>query len=145
MTKAVALLLLAGILMPGCKKEENVSQNAGKQVGSTVTNFVSGVGQGIDERLRVKLELSGDLPKDFDLTVSKLKDSQSEIVVEAYLISKHPVSCELRARALNADGLEIGRSNIAAVFQDNDAKYLSFPFNKEMDRHQVVKYVLEKK
>lgn len=49
-------------------------------------------------------------------------------------------STTLLAKAVNSDGVEIGRSRAEVEFQKDDARYVSFPFESEMDSAMVKRY-----
>jgi hypothetical protein len=52
------------------------------------------------------------------------------------------VSNTVVARAFNADGLEIGRTKKEIVIEKDDAKYVTFEFDSQMDSQMVKQYAI---
>jgi len=135
----VAVIFLAGC---GCEKE-SLSKRAGKGLGDGISDFVSGVGESVDENLIVELNGSEEMGElGFEATTSKLilLSENAEKVVTVYLVSKKEFSGALLAKAMNEKGREIGRSRVEVEFGADDAKYVDFTFPKQMDRALVEKY-----
>jgi hypothetical protein len=65
--------------------------------------------------------------------------------ITVYFMSSKPVQVSLMAKALNAEGDEIGRSVVDVEFTADDARYVAFAFDAEMDSQLVEKYVVEAK
>lgn len=147
MKRTGALLAAMLVIFSGCSEEQGPAKKAGRAVGKTVTDFATGVGSGIDKGLEVEVELSqpvGELG--LSKTVSKnvgIDDREKGIAV--YFISERPAAIRLVAKALNEAGQEIGRSAVNAEFTADDAKYVTFRFDPEMDRQMVRKYVIDAK
>ena len=59
-----------------------------------------------------------------------------------YFIASQNVSNTLVARAFNADGLEIGRAKKQVVMEKDDAAYVVFLFDSEMDSQLVQRYAI---
>ena len=57
-----------------------------------------------------------------------------------YFIASQSVSNTLVARAFNADGLEIGRAKKQIMMEKDDAKYVTFEFDSQMDSQMVKEY-----
>lgn len=115
-------------------------QSAGRGVGGGVTNFTQGVGQGVDEGVLVTLKVAdGAAAAGIGSNTAK----QSGKKVQAYLTSKNAFNGQLIVRALNKDGLEIGRSVQPITMAANDAKYFAFQFPQEMDTQLVTEYRLD--
>lgn len=142
------LLLLATILLCGCRSEEDdsLAKRAGDTVGQTVTEFVSGVGSGVDRGMEVDVELSEKLTaRGVSKTVSKQLgiDRPGEKGISVYLLAKDPVNASLIAKAFNAEGQEIGRAVVDVTFASDDAQYVTFKFDPQMDTQAVKKYVID--
>ena len=60
MKKILSILFLT-IILSGCGDPKDLVNKAGTKVGGTMTNFVKGVGKGIDQQLEVNVELSKEL------------------------------------------------------------------------------------
>lgn len=141
------LPLLATVVLVGCSGEGKV-ENAGQAVGETLTDFASGVGKGIDERMEVAVELGESatalgLRKTVSQSLGLAPDGTRGISV--YLISDRPVQATLLAKAMNAANQEVGRSTAEIDLAADDAKYVTFLFDKNLDTQLVEKYVVEVK
>ncbi len=143
-------LLLLIVLALGCgTKDESVAKQVGNQVGETVTDFARGVGKGIDKRMEVVVELSDTLTRaGMTSTVAKRTGidhpNEKSKGICVYLITKDELKGPFVAKAFNAEGKEVGRAQVEADFSADDAKYLTFTFDHEMDTELVTKYVIEK-
>jgi hypothetical protein len=147
MTKYLLPTALALLIAIGCGGERGHAKKAGQAVGETVTDFTRGVGSGIDKRLEVNVELSEKLT---GLGVSKTVAKSAGIDdhkkgVTVYLMSQTPVTGSLVARALNDEGAEIGRSVVDIELGADDAKYVTFRFDPEMDSQLVERYLIDVK
>lgn len=135
-----AMLLIAA----GCSDGESGARKVGRAVGETVTDFAHGVGTGVDKRLEVEVELAPSVAE-FGLqkTVSKSAGSEDgRRGITVYLMASQPAAVSLVAKALNAEDQEIGRSTVDVEFTADDAKYVTFRFDAEMDSQLVRKYVI---
>ena len=137
-----AFVIVGTVFMAGC----GGAKNAGQKMGETVTDFASGVGKGIDKRLKVSVELSESL-KNLGVrnTVSKSTslDHGKQKGIAVYLIASKPVNLSLTAKAQNDEGDEIGRAKSTATFAADDAKYVTFTFDPEMDTQLVHQYIID--
>ena len=140
----VALILI--MVIYGCgKKNESLAKKAGSKIGSTLTDFTTGIGKGIDKQMKVKVELSDELKGlGISKTIAKSMGLDKKGIT-VYLLSKDEMKIKLIAKAFNADNLEIGRSVVEANFQADDAQYIEFEFNENLDRSMVRKYIIDKK
>lgn len=82
---------------------------------------------------------SSVIDKDLSMTSSKV----DALKVDVYLISEKEVTGELLAKAMNAQGLEIGRSKQMLTLQKDDAKLISFTFDSNLEVDLVTKYMLD--
>jgi hypothetical protein len=137
------VLLLVPLVLAGCDaKEGGGAKKAGQAVGETLTDFAEGVGKSIDKRFEVAVELSDGLQA---LGVSKTVSEQLAIhqgkpkSIAVYLLSHDAVNLRLTAKALNGEGAEVGRSVVECEFTGDDAKYVTFAFDTEMDTQLVEK------
>jgi len=149
MMRLSVLVVVAAVLLDGCgrkgEKDESLAKKAGAKVGETLTEFASGVGTGVDTKMLVPVELSQALlDKGVSKTVAKsLGIDRGRRGFSVYLIAKDKLSGSLLAKAFNNTGDEIGRSKAEVSFEADDAKYVSFTFDSEMDSALVAKYVID--
>ena len=143
MRKTTILIpLFAALALAGCA-EDGAVRRAGDHVGEAATELASGIGMNVGNPRQVPAELSPELAKaGLSKTVAKeLGDDPSKGKgISVYLIAKVPFQGRLIARALNRDGLEIGRSVVTISFLAEDAQYVAFPFGGETDLRQVERY-----
>lgn len=145
MKQAISFVVALGLLA-GCeRKDESVAKRAGDKVGQAVTDFASGVGQGVDKRMEVSVELSSELAaRGVEKTVAKslgIESTDKGIVV--YLIARDPLKTRLIAKAMNKEGQEVGRSVVDVEFGADDAQYVTFKFDAEIDTRLVHRYHLD--
>ena len=143
---AVGMLACLALLVFGCgSSDESVSKKAGRKLGEGATDFVTGVGTGVDKQMLVEVEVTPAVTgQGLAKTIAKstgLDAKKKGICV--YFIAKNECSLTFLARALNKDGLEIGRSKVSETFGKDDAKYVTFPFDEEMDSALVKKYQID--
>lgn len=140
-----SLLVCCGKRKEAEKKDESLVKQAGAKVGETLTEFAAGVGAGVDTKMTAPVELSPDiLEKGLSRTVAKsLALDSIEKGFSVYLIAKRPVTGTLVAKAFNKSGEEIGRSKVKIAFESEDAKYVSFTFDRQMDSSLVAKYLID--
>ena len=63
--------------------------------------------------------------------------------MDVYLISENEATGEVLAKALNAQGQEIGRAKVLLNLLKDDAKMLSFTFDSNLDLDLVTKYLID--
>lgn len=147
MIRILIPLLAALAVVCGCgKQDESVAKKAGSKVGETLTDFAVGVGKGIDKQMVVNVELSEELTKQgITKTVSKSIgiDHPNEKGITVYFMAKTPFKAKLIAKATNKEGMQIGRSAVDVEFSADDAKYVTFQFDREMDTQLVDRYLVD--
>ena len=62
--------------------------------------------------------------------------------VVIYLITVDPVEGEMLAKAMNAEGKEIGRAKQMLALGKDESKLVTFTFGAELNLDQVVRYVI---
>jgi len=139
-------ILIVIIVIVGCgKKDESIAKKAGSKIGSTLTDFTTGIGKGIDKQMKVKVELSDELKGlGISKTISKSMGLDKKGIT-VYFLSKDGMKIKLIAKAINSENLEIGRSVVETEFDTDDAKYIEFEFDNNLDRSMVAKYSIDKK
>ncbi len=139
---ASLMLILAAL---GCGTVGSVPKKAGEALGKSVTDFGKGVGAGVDEAQEIKVELSDTLKKiNITHTIAKAASGKSKGVT-VYLLSQAPQQLTLTAKAFNADKQEIGRSAVDVTFSKDDAQYVTFHFDDQMDAMKVQTYFIDVK
>ena len=143
------LVVSISVLLCGCGGgEKRGAQEVGRDVGQAVSDFTSGVGQGVDSHLEVTVELAPDAAA---LGLSKTVAKQTGLGsstgkgISVYFVAQHAVHVSFTVKALNAEGLEIGRAKSDVEFGTDDAKYVPFTFDSQMDSQLVHKYVIDVK
>jgi len=135
-------LLLATL---GCGTVGSVPKKAGEALGKSVTDFGKGVGAGVDEAQEIKVELSDALKRiNITHTIAKAASGKNKGVT-VYLLSQAPQQLTLTAKAFNADKQEIGRSAVDVMFSKDDAQYVTFYFDDQMDAMKVQTYFIDVK
>ena len=140
---AVFVVLLAALACDR-KKDETVVKQAGSKVGEALTEFASGVSKGVDTKMVVAVELPPAVTaKGLSRTIAKSLGMDGDKGFSTYIVSKAPFRGTLVARALGGSGEEIGRARQGVSFERDDAKYVTFKFQPEMDTGLVAKYVID--
>ena len=75
--------------------------------------------------------------------ISMTSSQVDGLKVNIYITSENAVSGELLAKALNAQGQEIGRAKVILTLQKDDAKQLSFNFDSNVVIDEVTKYLID--
>ena len=141
---AVFVVLLAALACDR-KKDETVVKQAGSKVGEALTEFASGVSKGVDNKMVVAVELTPAVTaKGLSRTIAKSLGMDGDKGFSTYIVSKAPFRGTLVARALGGSGEEIGRARQGVSFERDDAKYVTFKFQPEMDTGLVAKYVIDR-
>ena len=151
MNKKLIPLFAVLLISAGCgKKDENESgaKRAGSKVGETLTDFASGLGKGIDKQMVVNVELSAKMTqRGITRSIAKAigMDHPGTKGITVYFVAKDPFNGKLIAKALDKDEVEIGRCVVDVEFATDDAKYVTFEFDAEMDTQLVAKYLVDLK
>ena len=139
-----AVLVLLAALACDKKRNETVVKQAGSKVGEALTEFASGVSKGVDTKMVVAVELTPAVTaKGLSRTIAKSLGMDGDKGFSTYIVSKAPFRGTLVARALGGSGEEIGRARQGVSFERDDAKYVTFKFQPEMDTGLVAKYVID--
>ena len=142
--KHITILGLLAALLVGCdEKEDSLAMKAGEKIGQQVTDFTKGVGKGIDQKMMVEVALNPQvLALGLTNTIAKSSGIGGSNGISVYLIASQNVSNALVARALNGDGIEVGRAKTVVVMQKDDATYVTFGFDNQMDMQMVKRYAI---
>ncbi len=146
MLSCTACALLVMSCGGGDKKQggESVAKRAGSKVGETLTDFASGVGKGVDTTLVIPVDLSDDLKSSgVSKTVAKSLGIEGHGKgFTVYLVTTKPLVGDLIAKAYDQQGQEIGRAKSSVKMTADEAKYVTFTFESEMDSNLVVRYAI---
>ena len=135
--------ILVLVIATGCSDEgKTVAETAGNRVGETLTDFASGVGEGVDTRMEVTVELSSQCAE-LGLSKTVAKSLGLKQGISVYVIAEKPFTGQLVCKAISEKGEEVGRVKVDAEFEADDAKYVTFPFEWEMDSQLVSSYTLD--
>jgi hypothetical protein len=141
MNKVIVVMVLA-LGLTACKDDTSVSQKAGSAISGTAADFVAGLGEGVDKRMNVTLQADPGLAaRGLTVTLGKSRGMGSKEAA-VYVVADKAFKGKLVARALDADGTEIGRAAAEAEFAADDARYVTFQFNEEMDSQLVRTYAV---
>jgi len=135
----VVALVLA---LTACKDDTSMSQKAGSAISGTAADFLAGLGEGVDKRMNVTLQTDPGLAaRGLTVTQGKSRGMGSKDAA-VYVVADKPFKGKLVARALDGEGTEIGRAVVEEEFAADDARYVTFTFNEEMDSQLVRTYAV---
>jgi len=142
--KHVTILSLLAALLMGCgKNEDSLALKAGEKIGQQMTDFTKGVGKGIDQKMMVDVSLSPQvLALGLTNTIAKSLGIGVTNGISVYLIASQNISNTLVARAINGEGVEVGRARKLVVLQKDEATYVTFSFEELMDMQMVRRYAI---
>ena len=140
--KYITMIGLVAALLVGCgKKDDSLAKKVGEVIGQQATDFTKGVGKGIDQQMMVQVSLTPQVQVlGLTNTIAKSLGIGSTNGISIYFIASQSVSNTLVARALNASGVEVGRTRKLVVMQKDDATYINFNFDDQMDTAMVKRY-----
>ena len=140
--KYITIISLVAALLVGCgKKEDGIAKKAGEVIGQQVTDFTKGIGKGYDQKMMIQVSLTPQVQVlGLTNTIAKSLGVGSTNGISIYFIASQSISNTLVARALNAEGVEVGRAKKSVVMQQNDATYVTFNFEEQMDNGMVKRY-----
>jgi len=143
MKHATLFCLLTALLMGCDKKDESIAMKAGEKIGQQVTDFTKGVGKGIDQKMMVQVSLSPQVQAlGLTNTIAKSLGLGGTNGISVYFIASQSISNTLVVKALNWEGVEVGRARKLVVMQKDDATYVTFSFEDQMDMQIVKSYVI---
>jgi len=140
--KYITMIGLVAALLVGCgRKDDSIAKKVGEVIGQQATDFTKGLGKGIDQQMMVQVSLTPQVQVlGLTNTIAKSLGIGSTNGISIYFIASQNVSNTLVARALNAGDVEIGRARKLVVMQRDDATYLTFNFEDQMDTAMVKRY-----
>ena len=136
------VFLAAMLIVSGCGRVKDTAtratNKAGQLAGEGVGTFFTGVGAGIDKTVTTyDVRLSEELKNaGISTTIAKRMDgcesNNWQQVLSIYVQNQSPLTGTLRIRLFNDGDQEIGRSTASASFAKDDARYVSFPLDREI-------------
>ena len=134
----MAIMLAACVGMMGCSR-------VGKKVGEATTDFGVGVSKGFDTKMMVKAEMTPEAKKaGLSMTIAKREDlAPGDKVIVVYMIPEKTFSGVLVAKAVNDEGMEVGRAKTEVKMEKEDGQYVRFQFPAEMDAGMVNQYKID--
>lgn len=140
--KFITTIALIAAVLTGCgKKDESMAKQAGEALGQHLTDFTKGVGKGIDRTMMIQVTLTPQAQAlGLTNTIAKSLGLGSSNGIAIYCIASQGVSNTLVARALTTEGVEVGRAKTLVVMQKDDARYVTFHFEEQMDTALVKRY-----
>lgn len=141
MKKGIWLLAMA-LGLAACGDDRSPSPRTGSAVGGSAMDFVAGPGEGVDRRMSLTLEVAPAMAaRGLTVTLGKSRGVGARDA-SIYVIASHSFTGTLVARALDAEGSEIGRALVEVAMAADDAQYVDFTFSEEMDSQRVRSYAL---
>jgi len=135
-------VLALALALTACKDDRSVSQKAGSAITGTAADFVAGLGEGVDKHMNVTLQADPSLAaRGLTVTLGKSRAMGSKESA-VYVVAENAFTGTLVARALDSNGTEIGRASAEQEFVADDARYVTFHFNEEMDSQLVRAYAV---
>ena len=139
--KYITLLGIVAALLVGCGKKDSIAKKVGEVIGQQATDFTKGVGKGIDQKMMIQVSLTPQVQMlGLTNTIAKSLGVGSKNGISIYFIASQSVSNTLVARALDAGGVEVSRARKMVVMQKDDASYVTFNFEEQMDTGMVKRY-----
>jgi len=121
MNKSIVVMALA-LGLVACKDDTSVSQKAGSAISGTAADFVAGLGEGVDKKMHVTLQADPGLAaQGLTVTLGKSRGMGSKDAA-VYVVADKAFKGKLVARALDAEGTEIGRASAEEEFAADDAR-----------------------
>ena len=133
-------IIIVMFLFHSCDRIKNTTQKAlnkgGETVGKSATEFIEGVGEGIDQTLALTIRVSDDL-SDRGLSTGKYYVSASENGMRnkltIYLIFENAFDGNIHLKAFDKNGLELGRTSKKISVEKEHATYYDFVFDVRTD------------
>jgi hypothetical protein len=129
-TKYYSLLLLLPLLA-SCvhpkKDAENIVTNTGRIIGAGASQFVGGVGEGIDKTFQCTIQLSDSL-KLKGLKTGKYAVSDSILTV--YFVFDRDFNKTIKVKVTDKNGQEYGRTSLFVTAKKDSAQFFDFKFDK---------------
>ncbi len=131
----IALILSVNIL--SCSKIKDKTKmsinKSGETIGKSTTEFIEGVGEGINKTLALDIHVSEPLI-DKGIETGKylieISDEGDKNILTLYIIFNKDFNETIFLKAYDKNNLEIGRVNMQITGKKNEAGYYDFIFDK---------------
>ncbi len=114
------------------EKTKNSINKSGETIGKTTTEFIEGVGEGINQTFSVDIQISKELSnKGMQTGAYSIEESASGVpnIFTLYLIFNQNFKEKILMKAYDKNDLEIGRVKTEVNGKKNEADYYDFIFN----------------
>jgi hypothetical protein len=139
----VAFLLLTSCF--SCDVKDKVNK-AGDATGKVLGEFASGISNGVEEALVVKVVLSNELQKkglQLGKTTVTSDSGANDNVLTVYIIFNQDFSGELTAKAFDNEKTEMGRAKLNVSGKKDDAVFFDFHFDTRTNIDNDSKLTIE--
>ncbi len=147
MKKVIIPLSLIVIALAACSGEgvkEKINK-AGDVAGQAVGELATGVSQGVEKAMGVKVEVNSALA-DKGVSTGKISVSDSSAtdnVLNVYTVFAKDFDGAITAKVYDQSGAEMGRAKVAVKAMKDEAKFVDFVFDKRTNLDNHCKVVLE--
>lgn len=133
----VYLVALMAFLVTSCdglkEQTKETINKGGETVGKSAAEFIEGVSEGVEKTLQRELTVSEKLVEK-GLKTGKYEVKNDSVgennLLTLYLIFESDFNSSIRLKALDKNGLEIGRSKLDVIANSGDAGYYDFKFDE---------------
>ena len=143
MKKALPVFVLFAVLILTCSscdwakdKTKKAINKTGEIVGKTGSEFGDGVYKGIKKTFDKEVKIAEPLKaKGLELgeVLINSSDSATDNVLTAYMIFNDNFDQEIRIKIFTEDGKEYGRLKVNVKGEKDEAKYVDFIFDKQVN------------
>lgn len=149
--KRFSAIFFLFLLMLSCGKLKDKTKDAinkgGETVGKGATEFIEGVSEGVDRSLDCQVVLSPDLIsqgiKTGKYAINNDSTGGKNNLFTLYIIFDKNFKKEIRVKAFDKKGLELGRTKLQVEGKAGEAKYFDFLFDKRTCIEVKSKLILE--
>jgi len=146
----IIIALLLSISMLSCGKIKDKTKNtinkSGETIGKSTTEFIEGVGDGINKTLALDIKVSENLISK-GLQTGKYLIETSETgnknILTLYIIFNQDFDETIFLKAYDKNNLEIGRVNIKISGKKDEAGYYDFVFDERTKLENKGSLVIE--
>ncbi len=133
----ILIILAFSVSVLSCNKIKDKTKNSinksGETIGKTTTEFIEGVGDGINKTLALDIKVSENLiSKGLQTGKSLIETSEAgnKNILTLYIIFNQDFDETVFLKAFDKNNLEIGRVNIKISGKKDEAGYYDFVFDE---------------